>query len=47
MVPHLSLLAAHTEIERRLIDAEQRRRARSCRRGFPINAVLTHPTSQP
>jgi hypothetical protein len=35
----LILLVAHAEITRRVTDAEQRRRARSCRTGAPRTAT--------
>ncbi len=47
MFHNFSLVIAHTEIDRRLADAEQRRRARSCRTGRPIRTVLARPSSQP
>jgi hypothetical protein len=38
---HLSLALANAEIARRVADAEQRRRSRSCRTGRPVRPVLT------
>ncbi len=42
----LSLLTAHAEIARRVTDAEQRRRARSCRTGRLLATVLPHRSVQ-
>jgi hypothetical protein len=40
---NLNLLAARAEIARRVTDAEQRRRARTCRTGRPSATSLTRP----
>ncbi|MFZ2013258.1 MAG: hypothetical protein WAV00_05495 [Nocardioides sp.] len=39
---NLNLLIANAEIARRVTDAEQRRRARGCRTGRRLAAVLPH-----
>lgn len=43
---NLSLLVAHAEISRRVADAEQRRRVRSCRTARPLLAALRNRSAQ-
>lgn len=43
---HLSLLVANAEIARRVTDAEQRRRARSCRTRSPLVTALRNRSVQ-
>lgn len=43
---NLNLLIAHAEVTRRVTDAEQRRRARSCRTRRPFAAVLPRRSVQ-
>ncbi|NYD41621.1 hypothetical protein [Nocardioides panaciterrulae] len=43
---NLNLLIAHAEVTRRVNDAEQRRRARSCRTRRPFAAVLPRRSVQ-
>ncbi len=41
-----NLLLAHAEITRRVADAEQRRRVRSCRTARPLVTALRNRSSQ-
>ena len=43
---NLNLLVAHAEIARRVADAEQRRRVRSCRTARPRVTALSNRSAQ-
>ena len=43
---NLNLLVAQAEITRRVADAEQRRRARSCRTARPLVTALRNRSAQ-